>query len=544
MKKVSLVTFSLCLLVAVVYSQNTEVSMNRLTKQQWAEDLDFVVDKLNEVHPGLYRRISPDSLSIIIRNAKLEIENSSSDVECYFAIREIIAALQDGHTNLSIRGKIDFIKGKVPIQFDYFNDGYHVIGVEKGNKELLGLKLIAINGVPVENIIHRFLEVSSGDNRIGRLGKLRSYLTYPLMLQGAGVQITDDEINYKFITKDGNQFSKTIACSDYNPADLYSVQDLLGSETPLHLKNQQKNYWFEYIKSNKAMYVQINRIENQSTKDLFSKFSYEFFDYIDKHSDEVENVIIDLRYNAGGQGRLAISFAKEIIKRGNIDTRGKLFVILGQKTFSAAIVLATSLLEYTDAIFVGSQSACPANLFSDSQNVGNLPNSEFGLSVASRQIDNAWISNREYFKIDIPAITNGFDYFSGQDPALNAIQNKGAIPLEDIAALKGADSAYIEYKVLVQKYSDILWWSSSVNLESNLNAKADKLVKEGKIDQAEQVMVLNTMIYPSSGSVWYMIAQIYYLNGKKDQCIKALEKSLELNPNNQNAIDALNQLKK
>lgn len=547
MTKITSILIIISLFTARVYCQNSdinEVNAHIIPNQQWVGDLEFVVAKLKEVHPCLYCKTSPEKFSETITNARNLIEQSHSDVECFFAIGKIIALLQDGHTNLFLSGKIDFTAGKFPILFDYFYDGYYVTAVEERNNELIGLKLLAVNGIPVESIIQQLLEISSRDNNIGRMERAVSYLRYPLMLQGAGIQTAEGEMIYTFIGKESKPFSKTIHSSYTKEDDLCPVQKLLGSATPLHLKNLQKNYWFENLPDNKAVYVQINRIENQSRRDLFSKFTADLFENIDRQHHIIEKVIIDLRYNGGGSGRLAVPFIKEIIKRDKINTRGNLYVIIGQKTFSAAIVMATGLLEYTEAIFVGSQSACAPNMFSNSTSVGNLPNSGLGLSVASRQIDNGWISNREYFKIDVPVLMSGQDYFSGADPALDIILKDEAIPLQDLAALKGADEAFAWYNRIMEKYPEMSWWSSSQNLEATINEKGYKMIEMSQLDKAEQLLELNTMLFPDSWNVWDSAAEIYYLNGKKNQCIKALEKSLELNPDNKNAQEGLKQLKK
>jgi tetratricopeptide (TPR) repeat protein len=154
------------------------------------------------------------------------------------------------------------------------------------------------------------------------------------------------------------------------------------------------------------------------------------------------------------------------------------------------------------------------------------------------------MSNREYFKIDIPVLTTGEEYFAGTDPELHVIIRNEAIPLAELAEQKGTEAAYEFYRKIIEKYPDISWWCSSDNLESDINLKGYQQITKKQMDKAEQILVLNTLLFPDSWNVWDSAAEIYFMNGKKDLCIKALEKSLELNPENNNAIEGLKQLKK
>jgi hypothetical protein len=311
----------------------------------------------------------------------------------------------------------------------------------------------------------------------------------------------------------------------------------LGGELPLYLKDQQKYYWFEHLKDNRLIYANINRVDYpQKGEPSFNQFTTGLFEYFDKHSADIDKVVLDLRNNPGGNGRLSIPFIKELIKREQFFTRGKLFVLIGSKTNSAGIVFSTQLLEYTNAFFVGSPSGCAANMFSNSILAGKLPNSGYSLDVSSRLIENTWIPNRSYFKIDIPIPITGKDFYSGIDPALDAIIQNKAIPLEDLAADKGAEAAFLHYMEIINKFPDLSWWNTSESLETTINDKAYALMGLGLIDKAIQLFILNTRIFSSSANAFDSLGEAYMLAGNKELAIKNYEKSLKLNPKNTNAV--------
>ena len=46
---------------------------------------------------------------------------------------------------------------------------------------------------------------------------------------------------------------------------------------------------------------------------------------------------MDVRYNSGGDGSKVPQVIKQILKRDRFDSAGNLFVLIGRKTFSAAV---------------------------------------------------------------------------------------------------------------------------------------------------------------------------------------------------------------
>ena len=74
---------------------------------------------------------------------------------------------------------------------------------------------------------------------------------------------------------------------------------------------------------------------------------------------------------------------------------------------------------------------------------------------------------------------------------------------------------------------------------------AFKLVFNPKTsDQGIKVFLLGTKLYPNSANLYDSLAEGYLFMGNDKKAIESFERSLELNPQNQNAINRLEQLKK
>jgi Flp pilus assembly protein TadD len=67
-------------------------------------------------------------------------------------------------------------------------------------------------------------------------------------------------------------------------------------------------------------------------------------------------------------------------------------------------------------------------------------------------------------------------------------------------------------------------------------------MNQSKIGEAIAVFTLNTEFYPLSWNVFDSLGEAYMNKGDKEQAIKNYRKSLELNPKNAGAVEALRKL--
>ncbi len=79
--------------------------------------------------------------------------------------------------------------------------------------------------------------------------------------------------------------------------------------------------------------------------------------------------------------------------------------------------------------------------------------------------------------------------------------------------------------------------------ERTLNLRGYKLLGQGKIKEAIDVLRLNVYLYPKSANTYDSLGEAYLLAGDTALAIKNYEKSLALDPKNNNAIEKLKQLK-
>jgi hypothetical protein len=130
-----------------------------------------------------------------------------------------------------------------------------------------------------------------------------------------------------------------------------------------------------------------------------------------------------MRWNGGGNNFLNRPLIQGLIRNEKINKRGKLFVIVGRNTFSAAMNGATEIEQQTNAIFVGEPTGSAPNFVGET--IGfELPYSKVSGSISdlywqkSVAMDyRTWIAPQIY-------APPTFELFkANRDPAMEAIQN-------------------------------------------------------------------------------------------------------------------------
>jgi CubicO group peptidase (beta-lactamase class C family) len=109
-----------------------------------------------------------------------------------------------------------------------------------------------------------------------------------------------------------------------------------------------------------------------------------------------------------------------------------------------------------------------------------------------------------------------------------------------IAIVKGVPAALQRYDA--QKKATNVPAESKVQ-EHTLNGLGYTFLQRGQIAEAITVFTRNTVEYPESGNVWDSLGEAYAAAGDKAAAIKNYEKSLQVDPKNENAKKWLEKLK-
>jgi hypothetical protein len=195
--------------------------------------------------------------------------------------------------------------------------------------------------------------------------------------------------------------------------------DAATGEPALWRSRPDDFYWFEHLPEHNLVYFQYNQVRDQGEATL-AEFVTELLAFID--DKQIQTLVIDIRQNNGGNSYLNPGLMIPLAAHPIAREEGRLFVIAGRRTFSAAQNLANDLDRETKAIFVGEPTGSRPNFYGE-DHVFRLAYSGLTGSISTRywqggatsDDDRIWIAPR------IAAEPDFADYRDSRDPALTAI---------------------------------------------------------------------------------------------------------------------------
>jgi len=188
---------------------------------------------------------------------------------------------------------------------------------------------------------------------------------------------------------------------------------------PIWQRNVGEYYWYKKLEHLDALYIQINRVLGSNSGDFLK-----FVESLPKPSEsEMARLIIDFRTNRGGDASILQPLLHSIIRYWNYLEPGKIFVLISNYTFSAAVHLAAELESNTHAIFVGSPTAAPPNHYADVKRIA-LPNSGIEVEISSLYWQKSDPRDLRYaIYPDIEVEISGSDFIQNKDPVLDSVSN-------------------------------------------------------------------------------------------------------------------------
>jgi hypothetical protein len=422
MKTILLILLSLALSLNL-YPQRA------LSDKQWIEDLDFMIGRLDGIHPTLYANINKEQMQERVKELREKVP-TLSDNEIIVELLKIVTAIHDGHTRL--HGN-NLTKKWYPLRIEKFSDGYYITAITKEHSKLIGAKILAFNNQPVEIVFDKLKEITPHDNSYGQDYFAPMYLTMSSILSGLHIIKSSDDLLIVSLKNKGQKDDKLILNStefqtgddlswfwrDYAvPSKEYTNILSVDSILPLYLRKYKQPFWFDFIKENNTVYFAFNECINDDNNN-FERFNNKLWSYID--SVKAKHLIIDLRNNFGGTNSHIMPLIYQIIKHDSINKKGNLFIITSKKTFSAALDCATWIEFHCNPIFVGEPTGAAPNHYAD-PDFSYLPNSKILLMISKYYWQDSWPwDNRKYIEPTLKVDLSSVDYFNFKDPATNEI---------------------------------------------------------------------------------------------------------------------------
>lgn len=270
--------------------------MKTLMGKELIEDLKYMMKTLEEVHPDLYGSCDREQAEKGIETIKGQITDGMSGIEFYRLIGPHIGALKDGHTGvfpgqdygeyLSAGGTL------LPIDFVFDGKQGFVVRSYVESPIKPGAEVLSINGIPMETMIDKMMGYISGESEAYKLTLLRSYFRPLLWL----IFNLKDFYRIEYINLGGGEIH-SIDIKGIQSEEIASKSKAYGKES----------YRYEILEDENIGLVEVNSFSNYEE---FKEFIRTVFQELgEKH---IDNLVIDLRNNGGGDSRIGDELLKYI----------------------------------------------------------------------------------------------------------------------------------------------------------------------------------------------------------------------------------------
>jgi len=421
MKKTFIALALFIFIVSNVFSQS--LSEKKFSQQQLKEDLAYLKQQLFNVHINPFTEMNKEQYEQLFASIDAKLKDSLTATDFLKLVKPPIAYLSDEHAGISLQTKLltQSYQGEAvfcPLSLTKDGAHYKIARVLSGQADLQGKTIAKIDGVPIEDILNKCALYTAGypDQRKEKaLAQFGS--SYTLSLPGIQHQFTIKTSDGKTITTQGvtlqtwldelgKQTGWTEAC---NEAISYRKIDDAGyinacsfsiSDKKMDSLKTRLNTIFEQVQKDKLKYLFIDVSKNGGGNsmvgnvliDYFYDKSYGTYRCDWKKSEDYLKLLKSWGGEPGDQYTNTpdgdvLHFSSDTVDAANNSYRfkGKVFVIVGNGTFSSAIMFATIIKDNHIAELAGEIPANGhPNHFGEMYNT-KLPNTKIDLRFGVKE---------------------------------------------------------------------------------------------------------------------------------------------------------------
>ena len=392
-----------------------ECSAQKFQPKELKADLDTLVSMIETVHPEPYHYISKSEFYRKVNKIKENLNQPLSDYQFYLRVAPLVNSLNDEHTSLGFNDNLSN-KNDSSLLFPF------TVNIENGriflnksyckHQNLEGAKLLTINNHPSDNVLKKLSKIvppgfdkKRKERLIGRLF-FRLYPRYFFFPESYNLQVlkngekTEVKINR-------NDISENIKSSFYNTENKETKLQFLADATAMlsvpsfslqrymefdsifaQVKDREIDHLIIDVRGNTGGYrwnvdslLSYLTIKSYKLYDtVMEKFSYNSTEYLTKHIDEGKGKKV-------GQYYIDTSSLVEKAKPAQKENKftGKIYVLTGTRSFSAAAVFANIIKCYSIGKVIGEETGQKTVFYANSNSV-KLPNTKLSCAISSGKI--------------------------------------------------------------------------------------------------------------------------------------------------------------
>lgn len=367
------------------------------------DDLNQFYDTLSKKHKNLYARISKDKLDGEIAKIADSIE-TMSDAEFYYSLKHVLSLVGDAHTMLEFSDSKYNHLNALPFAIAKFEDGWYLMIINDQYNQYLGSKVLSINDVPIEDIYEKAKSIISFENTAWLDSQFSNAINFK------------EALEYLEIIKNDQEIYLTVESFNEGQIDIPIVpltsQQLSSEKLARYERNKSlvtdPAETYRYLELNDdTFFVQYNSCQedpNLPMKDFSNQVSEELA------NNSYSTIIIDLRYNSGGNSEIINPLLKILKKQSNI----KFYTLIGSNTFSSGIINSLDTVNQLDSTLVGTPSGGNVNGYGELK-FFNLKNTPIVISYSTKYFELIKDYDKDSLYPDIEVPHTIENYFNGVD---------------------------------------------------------------------------------------------------------------------------------
>ncbi|WP_396586365.1 hypothetical protein [Bermanella sp. R86510] len=339
---------------------------------RWQEDIDFYAEKLVERHIDPFHTLSQASFNEEIARIKESIPHRTEN-ELLIELMTLTRKIDDGHTSFPLWGRE---QPSFPLRLKLFGKHLYVLSTTTRYKDILGAKLVSINGVPASEIFDALWEISPfSENEFSTAVRAASYLPNANILNGLGVVENGDEAKFMFdVRGETREIILKSSISTKLDAQISHLNDVIFSP----IEKVSNDLWYSSSSDKKTIYIKFARY---TTVSKMEDLAEDILSFINKNKSE--SLIIDLRHNYGGDFFVGLKLAQLLVLADTINWKSGVYTVIDNVTFSAAMSNAAQFCQILNSKLVGLPTGAKPSGYQDMGQF-TLPNSKLAVTYSKR----------------------------------------------------------------------------------------------------------------------------------------------------------------
>ncbi len=385
----------------------------------WRQDLAFFVAEARRMHASPARPTQDPAFAAAVEALAQRVPDLDDPGVALELQKIIVRWLADGHSALYPIPTPRVPFSILPVRPWFFADGLYVIDATPEFARLVGRRITAIGGKPVDRIATDLEPYVARDNMQGLTSIGTLYLRIPAVLRAMGYATGLEQVSFTTVDEKGKSETVTVTPGGHDlPHGLVPPPAVAGSAPPAYLARLGETAWFEARPEIGAVYAQLNEVRNPEGSSL-TKFAAQVRDELRRTG--ARTLILDVRHNRGGNNFLIWPLVRLAAWHETEGPGRRTFVITGRATFSACQNLVNHLDRATNAIFIGEPAGSRPN-FTGEDTWVELPWSKLRVSISARYWQDSWPTDeRPYVPVAMPVAMTSAEWKAGRDPVMEAL---------------------------------------------------------------------------------------------------------------------------